>query len=80
LPSRSRCVADIEQEIPDARVDASIERGPLEGDQVATIIASAIAARAAEAGRVRRADWRQRKRSAGRLLKGLVKATSAVKI
>jgi hypothetical protein len=45
---------------------ALVEAGQLSGDQVDIIIADAIAARAVEAERVRRADWKARQRSADR--------------
>jgi hypothetical protein len=54
-----------------ALVDALVESGTLDGEQVDVVIAGAIAARAAEAERVRRADWQRRERSATVFLEGL---------
>jgi hypothetical protein len=47
-------------DIAQALVGALEKAGVLSGEQVDQIIANIIAARAAEAERVRRADWRQR--------------------
>jgi hypothetical protein len=58
--------------ILDALVEALIERGTLDGDEVDTIIVDAISALAVEAKRVRRADWRERERNAAHFLQRLV--------
>ena len=51
-------------DIAHALVDALEEAGALSGEQVDAIISTAVAARAVEAERVRRADWKARQRNA----------------
>ena len=51
-------------DIAHALVDALEKAGALSGEQVDQIIGAAVAARAAEAERIRRADWKARQRNA----------------
>jgi ATP-dependent Zn protease len=52
-------------------VAALVEAGQLSGTHVDEIIAATIAARAVEAEKIRRTDWKARQRSAATFLKGL---------
>jgi hypothetical protein len=58
-------------DIAHALVDALEKAGVLSGEQVDAIIAGAIAARAAEAERVRRKDWRTIEQNAADFAAGL---------
>jgi len=58
-------------DIAQSLVAALEKAGVLSGEQVDMIIAGAIAARAAEAERMRRLDWQQRERNAAMFLEGL---------
>ncbi len=59
------------RDILDALVEALVEIGTLDDDQIDMIISTGIAARVVEAERLRRIDWREREQNAATFLKGL---------
>jgi ATP-dependent Zn protease len=63
-------------DIAHALVAALEKSGQLSGEQVDTIIADAIAARAVKAEKIRRNDWKARQRSAATFLEGLSEQSS----
>jgi hypothetical protein len=58
-------------DIAHALVAALETAGQLSGEQVDEIIADAVAARAVEAEKIRRNDWKARQRNSAKFLKGL---------
>jgi hypothetical protein len=64
--AESRAIISENLDIAHALVEALIDAGELSGEQVDTIIADAIAARAVKAEKIRRKDWNARQRSADR--------------
>jgi hypothetical protein len=69
--SRRKTINSNHEIILDALVEALVDRGTLDGEQVDQIISACMTARSVAAERQRRADWCERQRNAAVFLKGL---------